>query len=1422
MMANVFVFDKKDLTQRLVAGPEVVLESASVIVLEVSRSSIKQMARSGQSLVVQFAGKERLVIKHFFDKFEGQGNSLTLDENGQLVEVTISESGRLGESLVVSYKPLQQGVVEAAGENSILGKMGIAFDGLSPLGKGLLLGGAALGIFALTQIGSKSGSSKRGGVPAVADTTAPDAPLVKVSTKSDGSLAVTGTAEPGSRVDFTFPDGSKKSVTVGAGGSFSFASDVSQPNGSYRATATDAANNTSKPVTGNFVADPTVDTTAPTAPTGLTAVTEADGKVKVSGNAEPNSLVKVTLPDGTVQEVQADANGSFVLTSDTPQKNGTISVTATDAAGNVSLAATVPFTANNTIDVTAPTAPTGLTAVTEANGRATLKGKAEPNSLVTVTFTDGSQEDVRVSSGGDFTLTSAVAQNTAGNISAVAKDAAGNVSTPATTVFTPSPAPAAPVFAPNEVTDPTTGLVTITGTAPANMKVHLTFPDLTVKEVTSSATGEFSVTSDKPQEAGNFTAVSINDNGRSSAVANGIYEGNPSTVYDLTVGGYIDDVPPGPSGRPEGQQATSKPTNDSTPTLFGTSAGVGVTGKVVIREGGMQVAVAQVDATGKWTATLPTVTDGPHNYTVEVVNALGGSLKSVSTSLTIDTQAPNPPTITAISVTQQGGTTETVLPLSGGSTSDNTPTLSGTAESGSTVILYNMNADGQESEIGRAVATASGAWQYTSMHLPNRKHEIYAKAQDAASNLSGKSNTVSLDIAGPTEAPKNVSVAAIWSVDGAGDIDGDGFDDVASGSYDSTGGSFLGGGVIRAVMRGGPDIVTTDEPSFYNNVSGVWTYHQAGVGDTNGDGFNDIVSMYGSWDSTSNGPARLFLGGANLGPVDLRTTALLGSSTFVASAGDLNGDGLMDIVIGGRGAYGQITPSSIRFGSTGDAGTGAVEQNFAFGAANGVNNDNYRAAFWSGAQYVTSAGDFNGDGIGDIVTARGITFGKTTQGEINRSANLFWKTANSTWVDQAQAVSGIGDANGDGYADVAVQDGKRVYVVFGSPQASSSQGDIRLEAKWLQANNRGFELNTSWVSTQPTTYGDVRGVGDVNGDGLADFVYTTYGNRLNGGPDSDETATKGATPPATPPATPQGDTGNYSNSYIIFGKTGTETIDVKNISGQQGIMIPRGQADGASVAGRIDLNGDGLADIYVGSYSGNGKLYMGGASLGAEPSGTPINGVVMGDQNSNFIVGTASQDTVFGNGGTDIIYTGAGDDTIILNQDNLTQLAAGFNTAAGINGRLARVDGGSGIDTLAFGKDVTTVDLTTISNAGLGTIQTGVGLSRIANVERIDLQGSNKAKLTLELKDVMDMNAGLSTFNKQNFSSGLDDSAIKRHQLVIDGSSENSVEVRNSSEWLTVKAATVYSGGHGYDVYNSVGDNKGQLLIEQTVNVAWS
>lgn len=212
-----------------------------------------------------------------------------------------------------------------------------------------------------------------------------------------------------------------------------------------------------------------------------------------------------------------------------------------------------------------------------------------------------------------------------------------------------------------------------------------------------------------------------------------------------------------------------------------------------------------------------------------------------------------------------------------------------------------------------------------------------------------------------------------------------------------------------------------------------------------------------------------------------------------------------------------------------------------------------------------------------------------------------------------------------------------------------------------------------------------------------------------------------------------------------------------------------------------------------------------------------------GNQGSNFIVGSAGKDYLVGNGGADVIYAGAGDDYIVLNQDNIAQLIKVFDQAAtGSQGRLARVDGGSGVDTLTLYGDVSVLDRTAISNPGLGFIHTGVGLSRLSNIERIDLHGGNKAKLTLELKDVMDMNAGVNTFKKENFSTGIDASDTKRHPLVIDGSSDNSVEIKGRQDWNTTSVKTVRSYGHFYEVYNSVGDSKGQLLVESSININWA
>lgn len=271
-----------------------------------------------------------------------------------------------------------------------------------------------------------------------------------------------------------------------------------------------------------------------------------------------------------------------------------------------------------------------------------------------------------------------------------------------------------------------------------------------------------------------------------------------------------------------------------------------------------------------------------------------------------------------------------------------------------------------------------------------------------------------------------------------------------------------------------------------------------------------------------------------------------------------------------------------------------------------------------------------------------------------------------------------------------------------------------------------------------------------------------------------------------------------------------------------------------------DVNGDGLADVYINSYENSGgKLYLGGASLGAEPSvKLDSAGTANGTLKSNFLVGSAGDDVLIGNGGADVIYAGAGNDKIVLNHDNLSMLSLGLQTAnsdgSQINngdGRLARVDGGSGVNTLSFDSTVVEVNLTNISNAGKGFIETSVGMSRIANIQQLDLTQTN-AELTLSLTDVMDMNAGVNSFAFHTIR-GQDDIApeldltpelydntdlvvtpVSRHQLLIQGDAGDTVNITKASEWIQTPAMTVTKGGESYHVYNSVGTNQGQLLID--------
>ncbi|HEX8706332.1 MAG TPA: Ig-like domain-containing protein, partial [Myxococcaceae bacterium] len=226
----------------------------------------------------------------------------------------------------------------------------------------------------------------------IVDTVAPTAPVVTTpangSVTNDSTPTYSGTAEPGSTVT-VIVDGVSVGTTVAtAGGSWSFTPTAPLPDGSHtvRATATDAAGNTSANSNTNTF---TVDTTPPPAPVVLSpsngAVT-SDNTPAYSGTAQPGSTVTVIVDGVSVGTTTATGAGTWSFTPTAPLPDGqhTVSATASDTAGNTS-----PSSNTNTftVDTTAPAAPV---VVAPANGAVTndntptYSGTAEPGSTVTV------------------------------------------------------------------------------------------------------------------------------------------------------------------------------------------------------------------------------------------------------------------------------------------------------------------------------------------------------------------------------------------------------------------------------------------------------------------------------------------------------------------------------------------------------------------------------------------------------------------------------------------------------------------------------------------------------------------------------------------------------------------------------------------------------------------------------------------------------------------------------------------------------------------------------------------------------------------------------------------------------------------------------------------------------------------------------
>ena len=523
------------------------------------------------------------------------------------------------------------------------------------------------------------------------DTTAPAQPS-DIQVSGDG-VTVTGKAEAGSTVAIKDANGNTLgSTTVGNDGTFTLTLPTAQTNGqTLSVISTDPAGNASTPVTVTAH-----DTTAPAQPSDVQV--SGDG-VTVTGKAEAGSTVAIKDTDGTtLGSATVAADGTFKATLDPAQTNGqTLSVTATDTAGNPSSAATTTAP-----DTTAPTAPTDVQVSGDGE---TVTGKAEAGSKVTIKDADGTTiGNTTVGSDGSFTATLSPAQTNGQTLSVTAADAAGNTSSAASATTPDTTAPAAPT----DVVVSDDG-VTVTGKAEAGSTVAIKdAAGKTLGSATVGADGSFTATLSPAQTNGQTLSVTATD------AAN-----NPSSVATTTAPDTTAPAAPTVvqvSG--DGETVTGKAEAGSTVTIKNTD--------------GTTLGSAKVGADGSFTATLsPAQTNGQALSVISTDPA--GNASTPVTVAAHDTTAPAQPN--DVQVSSDG------------------ETVTGKAEAGSIVAI--KDADGNA--LGSAIVAADGTFTATLSPAQTNGQALSVISTDNAGNTSTPVTVIAQDTTAPAQ-PSDVQL----------------------------------------------------------------------------------------------------------------------------------------------------------------------------------------------------------------------------------------------------------------------------------------------------------------------------------------------------------------------------------------------------------------------------------------------------------------------------------------------------------------------------------------------------------------------------------------------------------------------------------------------------------------------------------------
>jgi len=498
-----------------------------------------------------------------------------------------------------------------------------------------------------------------------------------------------------------------------------------------------------------------------------------------------------------------------------------------------------------------------------------------------------------------------------------------------------------------------------------------------------------------------------------------------------------------------------------------------------------------------------------------------------------------------------------------------------------------------------------------------------------------------------------------YSVSTAGDVNDDGYGDVIIGAYGYDNGQTDEG---RAYVYHGGSSGLEAAPGwvFENNVAGAnvgKSVHCAG--DVNNDGISDVIVGAPAFANgqTAEGLAYVFHGarysGVSAGPAWTAPEPNQASANYgcsVHAAGDINGDGFADIVVGANGYDNMQTDEGRVY--------------FYHGSAAGVslNADATREPDQASTSFgfsVSTAGDVNGDGYADVIVGAELFDNvQTNEGAAyvyhgsasGAAATYAWRVESnqaSAWFGYSVMVAG--DVNGDGCADVVIgapyynnglTDEGRAYVYEGSTTG------LQTAAAWIGEGNQESAHYGSSVST----------AADVNWDGFSDI--------LIGAPEMDNG---------------HADEGQVRLYYGIPSTKGLALsagwTGMINIWGQQNF------GDTADSAG--DVNGDGLDDLIIGGED-DAYLYL-GSSSGLPPtyiwSGQGYGlyghaagaGDVNGDGYTDFVIGSPQYENSEFREGALYVYHGSATGVLsqpLIVESNLENawLGMGAGTAGDING----------------------------------------------------------------------------------------------------------------------------------------------------------